>query len=116
MSIGTAHGQYKGEPKLDLERLSKIKDVVDVPIVLHGASGVPDETIRAAVERGIRKINIDTDLRQTFTNRMREVMAEKPAEYDPRKILGPAREALQQAVEAKWYYSVLMNGHKNLQE
>lgn len=101
VSIGTAHGQYKGEPKLDLERLSKIKDVVDVPIVLHGASGVPDETIRAAVERGIRKINIDTDLRQTFTNRMREVMAEKPAEYDPRKILGPAREALQQAVESK---------------
>lgn len=101
VSIGTAHGPYKGEPKLDLERLAKIKAQVTVPIVLHGASGVPDAAIRAAIQRGVRKINIDTDLRQTFTARMREVMAEKPSEYDPRKILGPAREVLQQAVEKK---------------
>ncbi|MGI6129863.1 MAG: class II fructose-1,6-bisphosphate aldolase [bacterium] len=101
VSIGTAHGLYQGEPKLDLERLSKIKALTDVPIVLHGASGITAEAIRAAVERGVCKINIDTDLRQTFTNRMREIMTEKPQEIDPRKILGPAREALQQAVESK---------------
>lgn len=101
VSIGTAHGPYKGEPKLDLERLSKIKELCTLPIVLHGASGVPEDAIRAAIERGVCKINIDTELRQTFTARMRQVIAEKPAEIDPRKILGPAREALQQAVEAK---------------
>ncbi len=101
VSIGTAHGPYKGEPKLDLERLSKIRELCTLPIVLHGASGVPEDAIRAAIERGVCKINIDTELRQTFTARMRQVIAEKPAEIDPRKILGPAREALQQAVEAK---------------
>lgn len=101
VAIGTAHGPYKGEPKLDLERLAAIRELIAIPVVLHGASGVPAESIRAAVKRGVRKINIDTDLRQTFTARMRQVLAEKPAEYDPRKVLGPAREALQQAVAEK---------------
>ena len=101
VSIGSAHGLYKGEPKLDLVRLLQIKDLVPVPIVLHGASGIPAEAIKGAVELGVCKINIDTDLRQTFTNRMREIFAEKPQEIDPRKVLGPAREALKQAVESK---------------
>ncbi|HHY92095.1 MAG TPA: class II fructose-1,6-bisphosphate aldolase, partial [Firmicutes bacterium] len=89
VAIGTAHGPYKGEPKLDFERLSAIRARVGIPIVLHGSSGVPDAAIREAVARGIRKINIDTDLRQSFVARLREVMAERPAEYDPRKLLGP---------------------------
>ncbi|MFY9189591.1 MAG: class II fructose-1,6-bisphosphate aldolase [bacterium] len=101
VAIGTAHGPYKGEPKLDLQRLEAIRALTQVPIVLHGASGVPADSIRAAIERGVRKINIDTDLRQTFTARMRQVLAEKPQEYDPRKVLGPAREVLQQAVAEK---------------
>ena len=63
IAIGTAHGQYKGEPKLDLDRLAKIKDLVKIPIVLHGSSGVPDDAIRAAIERGVRKVNIDTNIR-----------------------------------------------------
>lgn len=93
IAIGTAHGQYKGEPKLDLERLAKIKSLVDIPIVLHGSSGVPDETIRKAVKLGIRKVNIDTNIREAFVGEMRRIIAEKPNEIDPRKILGPAREA-----------------------
>jgi fructose-bisphosphate aldolase class II len=101
VAIGTAHGPYKGEPKLDLNRLEAIKAVVDIPIVLHGASGVPATAIKAAVERGVRKINIDTELRQAFTNKMRQVLLAKPDEYDPRKILGPAREVLQKAVQEK---------------
>ena len=101
VAIGTAHGPYRGEPKLDLRRLEAIKSSINIPIVLHGASGVPAETIRAAVERGVSKINIDTELRQTFTARMRQILASEPDEYDPRKILGPAREALQRAVEEK---------------
>ncbi|HHV56332.1 MAG TPA: class II fructose-1,6-bisphosphate aldolase [Firmicutes bacterium] len=101
VAIGTAHGPYKGEPKLDFERLEAIRARVGIPIVLHGSSGVPDEAIRQAVARGVRKINIDTDLRQGFTARLRAVMAEQPEEYDPRKLLGPAREALQQVIEHK---------------
>ena len=101
VAIGTAHGQYKGEPKLDFERLSEIKKRVNIPIVLHGSSGVPDEALREAVKRGVRKINIDTNLREAFTDGVREVLAEKPNEIDPRKILGPAREKMAERVAEK---------------
>ena len=93
IAIGTAHGQYKGEPKLDFDRLEKIKALVKIPIVLHGSSGVPDQSIRRAIELGVRKINIDTNIREAFVGEMRRVMMDKPDEIDPRKILGPAREA-----------------------
>ena len=63
VAIGTAHGVYKGEPKLDLDRLSEIRKVVDIPLVLHGTSGVPDETVTECVNRGICKVNYATDLR-----------------------------------------------------
>lgn len=101
VAIGTAHGPYRGEPKLDFDRLSAIRARVNIPIVLHGSSGVPDDAIRRAVALGVRKINIDTDLRQGFMARLREVMAEHPEEYDPRKLLGPARDTLQKIIEHK---------------
>lgn len=63
IAIGTAHGMYKGEPKLDFERLSQIEAIVDVPLVLHGASGVPDASIKEAIKRGIAKVNIATELK-----------------------------------------------------
>lgn len=67
VAIGTAHGVYKGEPKLDLDRLSEIREVVDIPLVLHGTSGVPDEVVTECVNRGICKVNYATDLRIAFT-------------------------------------------------
>ncbi|MEW6771431.1 MAG: class II fructose-1,6-bisphosphate aldolase [Bacillota bacterium] len=93
VAIGTAHGRYKGEPRLDFDRLSRIAAGVNVPLVLHGSSGVPAEAIREAVKRGIRKVNIDTDIRETFTGAVRRVLDADPDEIDPRKVLGPAREA-----------------------
>jgi len=101
VAIGTAHGPYKGEPRLDFNRLQKIRNLVDVPLVLHGASGVPEGAITRAIGIGICKINIDTDLRQAFTAAVVKVLAEKPEEFDPRKLLGPAREALKQVVKHK---------------
>ncbi|MBM7853756.1 fructose-bisphosphate aldolase class II [Desulfohalotomaculum tongense] len=101
VAIGTAHGQYKGEPKLDFERLKEIKSLVNVPIVLHGSSGVPDEAIKKAISLGVRKVNIDTNIREAFTNTMRRVINEKPGEIDPRKILGPAREAAMEIIREK---------------
>lgn len=101
IAIGTAHGQYKGEPQLDFDRLAKIKALVKIPIVLHGSSGVPDESIRRAVELGVRKVNIDTNIREAFVGEMRRVMIEKPDEIDPRKILGPAREAATAIISEK---------------
>jgi len=101
VAIGTAHGPYKGEPKLDFDRLEKINNLVDIPLVLHGASGVPDESIKKAVEKGICKINIDTDIRQAFTRGVHRVVKENPEEYDPRKILGPAKEEMKRIIKEK---------------
>ena len=101
VAIGTAHGQYKGKPELDFDRLEKIKKLVKIPIVLHGSSGVPDEDIRRAISLGVSKVNIDTNIREAFTNTMRKILNEKPKEIDPRKVLGPAREAAVEVIREK---------------
>lgn len=100
-SVGTAHGQYKGIPKLDFPRLEKIAQLVKIPLVLHGSSGVPDEAIQEAIRLGVRKVNIDTNIREAFTNTCREVLGKNPKEIDPRKVLGPAREAATQVIREK---------------
>lgn len=101
VAIGTAHGLYKGTPKLDFPRLEQIRTRVKLPIVLHGSSGVPADAIREAVRLGVRKVNIDTDIRQGFVNAVRRVLDEKPDEIDPRKVLGPAREAAVEVIREK---------------
>ncbi|HOJ83127.1 MAG: class II fructose-1,6-bisphosphate aldolase [Dethiobacteria bacterium] len=101
ISIGTAHGRYKGEPRLDFERLKKIDELVPCPIVLHGSSGVPDESIKEAVRLGVRKINIDTNIREAFVGAIREYLPDHPDEIDPRNILKPAREATTAIIREK---------------
>ncbi|HHX86691.1 MAG TPA: class II fructose-1,6-bisphosphate aldolase [Firmicutes bacterium] len=101
IAIGTAHGQYKGEPKLDFDRLEKINRLVACPLVLHGSSGVPDESLNRAIQLGIRKINIDTNIREAFVGAVREVLELNPEEIDPRNILGPAREAAEKIIREK---------------
>lgn len=85
IAIGTAHGIYKGEPKLDQERLSQIREVVDVPLVLHGASGVPDEAVQEAIRRGICKVNYATELRIAYSDGVKEVLKTDPDTIDPKK-------------------------------
>lgn len=125
ISIGTSHGAYKfkGDPFLDFERLQKISSLIpNTPLVLHGAStvlpefvalcnqyggnipgaqGVPEDMIRTAAKYGICKVNIDTDLRLAMTAEIRRIFMENPAEFDPRKYLGPARDAIQKMVQHK---------------
>jgi len=101
VAIGNAHGFYKGDPKLDFDRLAEIRERVSVPLVLHGASGIPDEQIGKAVRRGITKINIDTEIRHAFATAVRAYLAENPEQIDPRKILAPAMQAMQAVVEHK---------------
>ncbi len=101
VAIGNAHGFYKGEPKLDFERLVAIRDAVPVPLVLHGASGIPDHQITEAVQSGICKINIDTEIRHAFATTVKQFQEENPEQIDPRKILGPAIDAMQKVVEHK---------------
>ena len=93
IAIGTAHGQYKGTPKLDFERLKQITALVNTPIVLHGSSGVPDEALREAISLGVCKVNIDTNIREAFVLAARQVLEANAKEIDPRNVLGPARTA-----------------------
>ncbi len=125
IAIGTSHGAYKfkGEPYLDFERLKKIHSLLpETPLVLHGAStvlpefvsrcneyggnipgaqGVPEDMIRTSANYGICKVNIDTDLRLAMTAEVRKFLVEKPEEFDPRKYLAPARDAIQRMVQHK---------------
>lgn len=100
IAIGTAHGKYKGEPKLDFERLQTIKGLLSMPLVLHGASGVPEDSIVKATKLGINKINIDTDVRVAFTEGVKSVVTTSDI-FDPRKICGPARDNMAKVVKAK---------------
>ena len=85
IAIGTAHGMYKGEPKLDLDRLSEIREVVSVPLVLHGGSGIPDSKVQESIRRGICKVNYATELRIAYTDGIKKYLSENPNEIDPKK-------------------------------
>ena len=101
IAIGTAHGIYKGEPKLDFNRLSVIKSLLKMPIVLHGASGICVQDLRKAVSLGVNKINIDTDIRLAFKQGCKEILDLEPDVFDPRKICGNAKKHMQKVVEEK---------------
>lgn len=109
IAVGTAHGPYKGEPKIDFDRIKSIKEKVSIPLVLHGSSGVPESSIKKAIENGINKINIDTDIRMSFNNAVREFVKNNPSVYDPRKLLGPGREAAKKVIAEK----MIMFGSSN---
>ena len=88
-AIGTAHGFYKAEPKLDLPRLESIRAVVDVPMVLHGGSGVPADQLQASIQLGIAKVNFATEIKNTFTRGIQESLADTD-EIDLRKTFPAA--------------------------
>ena len=96
VAIGTAHGVYKGIPKLDVERLSQIREVVSIPLVLHGTSGIPDEDVKECIRRGICKVNYATDLRIAFTEGVKEVLEAKPDTIDPKKYNAAGREKVKE--------------------
>ena len=101
VAIGTAHGLYKSEPKLDFDRLEKIRSMVDIPLVLHGASGVPCEAVQNATNLGICKVNIATELKMPFSKAIKEYFAENPDASDPRQYLVPAKSAMYDVVVEK---------------
>lgn len=101
VAIGTAHGVYKGTPKLDVERLSEIREAVTVPLVLHGTSGVPDEAVQECIRRGICKVNYATDLRIAFSKGVTEVLRENPDTIDPKKYNARGREYVKEYVMSK---------------
>ncbi len=105
MAVGSSHAMTVREAALDLSLIAELRAAVSVPLVLHGSSGVPDETLREAVAAGMRKVNISTHLNRLYTEAVREALAADPALVDPRRWLGPAREAV--AVEVARLLEVL---------
>ena len=101
VAIGTAHGIYKGEPKLDVDRLSEIRRVVKVPLVLHGASGVPDEAVRECIRRGISKVNFATELRIAYSNGVKEFLKADPDVFDPKKYGAVGMQYVTELVKEK---------------
>lgn len=100
VAIGSAHGFYKEEPKLDLERLANIQSLVSIPLVLHGGSGIPDDALRAAVARGICKVNLATEIKNAFMKKIKHDLRESE-EIDLRKVFPPAIEIVKNLVKEK---------------
>ena len=96
IGVGTSHGVYTSDPHIEQSVVKAIRDAVDVPLVLHGTSGVPDEQVAEAVENGICKVNYATELRQAYTKGFMAYMAESPACFDPKK---PAKEGMREITE-----------------
>ncbi len=100
-ALGSVHGIYKGEPKLDFERMVKIHELTRLPLVLHGGSGIPDELIKKAISCGITKININTELQLAWSKAVRLFLNENSEVYDPRKVIKSGEKALKEMVTQK---------------
>ncbi|MFT9486108.1 MAG: class II fructose-1,6-bisphosphate aldolase [Tepidibacillus sp.] len=101
IAVGSAHGMYKGVPKIHHDIIEAVSKQIDIPLVLHGGSGIPDEDITKAIAAGIGKINVNTENQVALTNTIREIFAKDAKVYDPRKYLGPGREAMKEVVRGK---------------
>lgn len=101
IAIGTAHGFYAGTPVLDKERVSEVKELVSVPLVLHGASGLSDEDVKECVRRGMCKVNFATELRVAYTEAGKKLLQEKPETFDPKKLGIAGMEAVKKLVKER---------------
>ncbi|WP_066073012.1 class II fructose-bisphosphate aldolase [Neobacillus soli] len=100
-ALGSVHGPYKGEPNLGFKEMEEIGNITGLPLVLHGGTGIPTKDIQKSVSLGTAKINVNTENQIESAKAVREVLAAKPNEYDPRKYLGPARDAIKATVIGK---------------
>lgn len=100
-ALGSVHGPYKGEPNLGFEEMEEISKQGDIPLVLHGGTGIPLKDIQRSISLGTSKINVNTENQLQGTQTVRDVLAEDAEVYDPRKFLGPMREAIKQSVIGK---------------
>lgn len=100
-ALGSVHGPYQGEPKLGFDEMKQISELTNIPLVLHGGSGIPEYQIQKAIELGHAKINVNTECLQAWTKAVREVLTNDSEVYDARAILTPGKEAVKATVKAK---------------
>ena len=101
IGVGTAHGVYKGTPHIHVQRIREIHAATDVQLVLHGASGLSDEVLRACIAAGIRKINFATELRQAYTSGIRKALADDPDVFDPKLYMRTAIDEIKAVLRQK---------------
>lgn len=101
IGVGTAHGIYKGEPKINVKRIAEIHDAIETPLVLHGASGLSEEVLRDCIAAGISKINFATELRQAYTNAIRAELEKDPEVFDPKIYMRPAIDSIKETIKSK---------------
>lgn len=100
-ALGSVHGEYQGEPNLGFKEMEEILDLVKIPLVLHGGTGIPTHDIKKAISLGTAKINVNTENQLAQTKAVREVLSNNAKVYDPRKYLGPGTEAIKETVKGK---------------
>lgn len=100
-ALGSVHGPYKGEPNLGFDRMEEVMKLTNVPLVLHGGTGIPTKDIKRAISLGSAKINVNTENQIVQAKVIRKVLAEQPEQYDPRKYMGPGRDAIKETVIGK---------------
>lgn len=100
-ALGSVHGPYKGEPVLGFKEMAEIQQAIDLPLVLHGGTGIPDEMIKKAISLGTSKINVNTECQLAFNQILREIVDKDKDVYDPRKLLGPASKGIEKVVREK---------------
>jgi fructose-bisphosphate aldolase, class II len=100
-ALGSVHGPYKGEPNLGFKEMEEICKTIELPLVLHGGTGIPTDQIKKSISLGTAKINVNTENQIAFTNVVREVLNNDPDVYDPRKYMGPGREVIKETVIGK---------------
>ena len=105
-AVGSLHGIYLTEPKISFERIRDIKNGTNLPLVLHGGSGIPEDTLKEAIKEGIAKININTSLQVVWAKSVRIYLNENTDIYDPRKIIGSGEKAIKDLID---YYIDLLN-------
>lgn len=100
-ALGSIHGLYKGTPKLDFVKMTQIKEIIRIPLVLHGGTGIPDDLIKKSISCGINKINLNTELQIVWSKAVRKYLQENPDVYDPRKIIKSGEESIKSIVKSK---------------
>ena len=100
-ALGSVHGFYKGEPNLDFDRMKKINEMLPIPLVLHGGSGIPDDKIAMAIQCGTSKINVNTEIQDAWSKAVREFLQNDDKAIDPRKIIGSGEKAIKEKVREK---------------
>ena len=101
IGVGTAHGEYKGTPHINVQRIKEIHSAIDTPLVLHGASGLSDEVLRDCIAAGITKINFATELRQAYTNGIKAEFAKDPEVFDPKIYMRGAIDNIKEVLRHK---------------